>query len=333
MSTRRRPGRPTIPILVCLAALFLLAAGGEARAQAASCSASMSALNFGVVDMTLGTAIDTSATYSISCTGQAGRTIRMCLNIGEGAYASPGSGLRLMSNGTPNMQFGVYTNAARTTMWGSYWWSQWATYPAVQLDLTLGGGGAASTSRTVYGRILASQQTLTTGAYSNAFSGFEAVLEYGYQDGSDCVSGAFITGYAYPAFTASATYSPVCRVSATNMNFPTTGLLTSNVDQTSSLSLTCSNGTPWTTGLNNGTGVGATGPTDRRMTGPAAARIVYGLYRDAARSLPWGATAGQTTSGTGTGLSQAATVYGRVAPQTTPAPGLYSDTIVVTVTY
>jgi spore coat protein U-like protein len=38
-------------------------------------------------------------------------------------------------------------------------------------------------------------------------------------------------------------------------------------------------------------------------------------------------------SGTGTGLTQTLTVYGRVAPQTTPKPGTYSDTIIATVTY
>jgi spore coat protein U-like protein len=38
--------------------------------------------------------------------------------------------------------------------------------------------------------------------------------------------------------------------------------------------------------------------------------------------------------GTGTGATQpAVTVYGRVPPQTTPAIGTYTDTVVVTVTY
>jgi spore coat protein U-like protein len=40
-----------------------------------------------------------------------------------------------------------------------------------------------------------------------------------------------------------------------------------------------------------------------------------------------------TVSGTGTGLTQPLNVYGRVAPQTTPQPGAYTDTIVATITY
>jgi spore coat protein U-like protein len=38
-------------------------------------------------------------------------------------------------------------------------------------------------------------------------------------------------------------------------------------------------------------------------------------------------------SGTGSGSGQALTVYGRVGSQTTPSPGAYSDSVVVTVTY
>jgi spore coat protein U-like protein len=36
---------------------------------------------------------------------------------------------------------------------------------------------------------------------------------------------------------------------------------------------------------------------------------------------------------TGNGSAQSFTVYGRVPPQAAPAPGNYSDTITVTVTY
>jgi spore coat protein U-like protein len=62
--------------------------------------------------------------------------------------------------------------------------------------------------------------------------------------------------------------------------------------------------------------------------------VTYGLYRDAGRTLPWGATVGvDTASGTGTGLAQNLTVYGRIPPQTTPQPASYSDTIIATVTY
>lgn len=63
--------------------------------------------------------------------------------------------------------------------------------------------------------------------------------------------------------------------------------------------------------------------------------MTYGLYKDAARSQPWGdaTTPGSTVAGAGNGLVQQLTVYGRVPPQTTPSPGTYTDTVVVTLTY
>ena len=79
--------------------------------------------------------------------------------------------------------------------------------------------------------------------------------------------------------------------------------------------------------------IGATDPTQRKMTRSSEA-VTYALYRDAARSQPWGSTVGiDTAAGTGSGFAQGFTVYGRVPPQPTPSPGTYTDTIVITVAY
>ncbi|RYZ11666.1 MAG: spore coat U domain-containing protein [Comamonadaceae bacterium] len=70
------------------------------------------------------------------------------------------------------------------------------------------------------------------------------------------------------------------------------------------------------------------------MVSAQGQRVAYQLFRDPARTQVWGAAAqGLAVAGTGTGLAQAYTVYGRVPAQATPAPGIYSDRIVVTVTY
>ncbi len=94
----------------------------------------------------------------------------------------------------------------------------------------------------------------------------------------------------------------------------------------------CSLSLPYTVGLGGGN-AGATNPTQRKMSF-AGHSILYGLYRDSARAQPWGGSIGvNTVPGTGTGLSQAYAVYGRVPAQATPPVGTYNDTIVVTVTY
>ena len=145
-------------------------------------------------------------------------------------------------------------------------------------------------------------------------------------------------GGAYAAtttttFTVQMTITASCTiVSASTLNFGSQGVLTGNVDQSSTLQVQCTNTTPYNVGLNAGTGAGATVAT-RKMTS-GGATINYSLYTDSGRSTVWGNTVGtDTVSATGNGASQSYTVYGRVPAQTTPAPAAYTDTITVTVTY
>jgi spore coat protein U-like protein len=132
-------------------------------------------------------------------------------------------------------------------------------------------------------------------------------------------------------FQVTATVVATCTVASTDLAF---GNYTAvQADQTSTITVTCTNSTPYTVALGAGTFASAT-PTTRRMTGPAGATLAYSLYRDAARTLNWGQTVGtDTASGTGNGAAQAITVYGRIAAGQFVAPGAYADTITVTLTY
>ncbi len=174
----------------------------------------------------------------------------------------------------------------------------------------------------------ASQQTVVAGAYSSTFTA-NPFIQYDVQGATSCPTGAKT---ASTSSSATATVVSSCNVSATNINFGSIGLLTGNTDAQGTLAIQCNSTLPYTVSLDGGLS-GATDPTQRKMSS-AGTNITYGLYRDSARSLPWGNTAGvNTASATGTGLSQSATVYGRIAPQTTPQPSAYSDTLVVTVGY
>jgi len=149
---------------------------------------------------------------------------------------------------------------------------------------------------------------------------------------------ALTTSAAYPASTTStfqvqATIQAQCLINSTStLDFGTQGVLSANVDQTSTVAVQCTNTTPYNIGLNAGTGTGATVATRKLTSGGAT--INYTLYCDSARSTVWGNTIGtDTVAATGTGASANFTVYGRIPAQSTPAPGTYTDTITVTVTY
>ena len=132
------------------------------------------------------------------------------------------------------------------------------------------------------------------------------------------------------SFSVTMTLTASCTiVSTATLNFGSQGVLTANVDQTTTLQVQCTNTTPYNIGLDAGTGTGAT----RKLTS-GANTVNYSLYSDSGRTTVWGNTVGtNTVSATGSGASQTYTIYGRVPPQTTPAPGTYTDTITVTVTY
>ena len=160
-----------------------------------------------------------------------------------------------------------------------------------------------------------------------------------------CVVAAFVaavliaSGNAAHAATATTTFSVQMTVTATctinsasTLNFGTQGVLATNVDQTSAIQVTCTNTTPYNIGLNAGTGTGATVATRKLTSG--ANTVNYTLYSNSTRTTVWGNTVGtDTVAATGNGSAQSYTVYGRVPPQTAPAPGTYTDTITVTVTY
>jgi spore coat protein U-like protein len=135
------------------------------------------------------------------------------------------------------------------------------------------------------------------------------------------------------SFNVQVTIAATCVVtSATNLNFGTQGVLAANVDQTNTITVTCTNTTPYNIGLDKG--LNGSSVTTRQMKSGGGALINYALYSDSGRTTNWGNTVGtDTVAATGNGSGQAYTVYGRVPPQTTPAPAVYTDTITITVTY
>ena len=139
--------------------------------------------------------------------------------------------------------------------------------------------------------------------------------------------------------TVQLTVTASCTVNAATLDFGSTGLLATLINQTTTLSVTCANTTPYSVGLDNG----ANFSTTRRMRQGATANYIgYALYTDSARTNAWTSASSSTTCtaanscslGTGNGSAQSITVYGQVpALGTGPVPGAYTDTVTITVTY
>lgn len=131
----------------------------------------------------------------------------------------------------------------------------------------------------------------------------------------------------------SATVLKSCAVSTTALAFgeytPSNGTAS---DATSTISVTCTNGTTYEIALDAGAGSGAT-VSSRKMT-YLTNTLTYELFRDSARLLTWGdTTLINTVVGVGDGEAASHTVYGRIAAGQYEVAGSYSDTVTVTVTY
>jgi len=281
----------------------------------------MGSMAFGSVNTLAGTAVDTTATMTITCSGGSGNNRRVCISIGAGS-ASDATSRKMTGPGGSTARFDLYSDSARTALWGS--WETGYDSAGVQLDVNK----SSTTNVTVYGRFFASQQTIATGSYTATFTA-NPFIRYGNLGSASCPTGGLTSS---TSFSATATVASTCNVSATTVNFGAQGILAGNKDAQGTLSIQCSPSLPYTVSLNGGSS-GATDPTQRKMSF-SGANVTYGLYRDSARSLPWGSTIGtNTASGNGTGVTQTQTVYGRVPSQTTPKPGTYTDSVIATVGY
>lgn len=146
------------PTFVAVAVIMGVLNASAAFAQAsASCTISVSSMNFGSYNVFSGSDLDSTATITYNCNPQA-RPISITLGKGQSSTYSP----RTMNQGSERLNYNFYLDAGRTSVWG---------------DGT-GGTGIYSQANppnnqdvnvTIYGRVPASQD-IAAGSYSDTVS-------------------------------------------------------------------------------------------------------------------------------------------------------------------
>ena len=145
-------------------------------------------------------------------------------------------------------------------------------------------------------------------------------------------------GTAGTTFQVNATVVSACMVSGSLLNFGgAIDALSSAVplDASSTLTVQCTNTTPYSVALSAGQNAGGATNFSSRTMKNGSHTLGYQLYTDSARATVWGdGTLGSSTvTGTGTGSNQSLTIYGRVPTLSGAVPGTYSDTVTVTISY
>lgn len=271
-----------------LALMYCLWTGGAA---AQSCTFSIPNMDWGDIDLGLNVNFDNFLLMSATCTGTPNTTVRFCTNFGAGSGGVNSNGLiRYMKSGGDQLQYNLYKSSAVSGVWGSRYWGLPPT--ARDWSVALGASGSRTINLTFTGRIFSGQTSVPPGSYSSSFDGIEAQVDYGYNTVlSNCTTSTPTYSVSVP-FSVSARYMVSCTVSATTLDFGTQGVLDSDVDSTSAVTVTCTNGASYSVGLNEGTTSGGT-TTTRKMVGQtSSATINYQMFQDAARTDNWGNASG-----------------------------------------
>ncbi|MDO5624864.1 MAG: spore coat protein U domain-containing protein [Pseudomonadota bacterium] len=319
-------------------ALALLGGGAQA---AVSCSATMSQVAFGNVDLLEGTDMTATGTLSYTCTNDDrfnAVRVNLCLLIDGGQGSQAQFQPRFMRDGAGNaLPYNLFLPGGVLWTTNGYGYATPYSPPVFTIAAApfVGGVASASGSVAITGRMLATPTSASPGSYAVGFGGGSTSVAWEWSN-TRAAAPASCGGnqpVRFP-FAVSATVVPRCQVQVDTLDFGVGGLLTANVDAASSLRATCTLRTPYQIGLDNGQN--ALGNV-RRMAGPGGDFISYELYRDSARTQRWGNAVGVDTLSTGTigsGAATSHTLWGRVPPQAvSPTPGNYSDTVTVTVTY
>jgi spore coat protein U-like protein len=175
---------PNATLLLIAIAFIALAVSSPALAQ--SCSVTNASGSYGSINVLSGAAVDTTSTFTVTCSGKKNNTVRLCIEMSAGSPTDAGK--RALSNGAKFLDHEFYSDASRTQVWGS-WGAVVTAYGSggVTYDLLLNSSGSVSHIFTLYARVLANQQAAAPLAYS--WTAISPGTKYGYLGSAVCPTG------------------------------------------------------------------------------------------------------------------------------------------------
>lgn len=158
--------------LTSLIAVALIAAAGAASAATTTTTFNVTAsvanncrfssagiVAFGTYDPLSGTALDQTSTITYNCTKNTPYTLALSAGTGTGATFA----VRKMTNGANTLNYSLYTDAARTTVWGD------GTGGSSTIAAPAAAGLLSNLNVTVYGRIPTAQDVAAV-AYTDTIT-------------------------------------------------------------------------------------------------------------------------------------------------------------------
>ncbi|QHE92735.1 fimbrial major subunit CsuA/B family protein [Pandoraea fibrosis] len=302
----------------------------SAAAHAQTCSLGTPTLAFSAFSPISGAALSATGTIPVSCTWPivgGNPNVKVCLALNASQPLS-------LTNAGNAITFGLFTDPAYSNAWGT------ATSSVIAITLARPLlGGTLTQNVNVYGKIAAAQTTVPTSGSSNTvytrvFATGDMSLQYAsYGALSPAPAcGSAMTAVPGTPFNANVTVINNCTIAAANITFATQSALASPVTSTGQITVQCTKNDAYRVSLSGGL-LGTV--TSRSMTGVTGSSVSYQLYLDSGYATIWGdGTSGTSQlTGVGSGLVQFIPIYALVPAQSTPAPGVYTDTVTATIEF
>lgn len=319
----------------CLIALLIQVANASAQ----SCTFTAPDVDFGTL-LEPTTNADVSSTFAANCTGTAGQRIVICAYLGPGTGGATGVTRRMYVGGVAGVGTAINYVIKLTPGAGSpQSWGPASPGTGTMLEIVTGNipaGGTITESKVYYGSLVAGQTGLDAGDYFSSFGGADARVTWAYRaTGYTGCAGTFDASRANStlSFRARINGNRNCTVVAGDLDFGAHADLSDTAKSaTSTITVNCTSGTAYDIALDNG--LYSTAAMARRMRHSATLTefVSYNIYKPASTTA-WGSAVADRVTGTGTGAAVNLTAVGNVPVQTTPIPGDYADTVIVTVNY